>query len=180
MAKRREQPRSRWAALRDLLLISLAVGSLVWAGAVTDAFENFHDALRGRFPGADDEILVAFLLSAVGLAVFAGRQWFAGRREAAERAGAEGRFQALVEKLPGVIYTWDPRRPIGTAVTPYVSPQIEQILGFTVKEWMSDPQLWIRQIHPDDRERVIEASERSDRSGNPLTIEYRHMKKGGE
>ena len=180
MANRREQPRGRWAALRDLLLISLAVLVLVSAGAVTDAFEAFHDAIRQRFPGADDEILVALLLSTIGLAVFAGRQWFAGRREAAARREAEGRFQALVEKLPGVIYTWDPRRPIGTAVTPYVSPQVEQVLGFTVAEWMSDPQLWIRQIHPDDRERVIEASERSDRSGEAFAVEYRHTKKNGE
>jgi len=180
MSKRREQPRGRWAALRDLLLISLAVVALVWAGAVTNGYEAFHDAIRQRFRGTDDEILGALLLTAAGLAVFAARQWYAGRRESTARRAAEGRFRALVEKLPGVIYTWDPRRPLGAAVTPYVSPQIEQVLGFTVDEWMSDPQLWIRQIHPDDRDRVIEASERSDRSGQPLAIEYRHVKKDGK
>src|SRR3990172_3958424 len=180
MSKRREQPRGRWAALRDLLLISLAVVALVWAGAVPDAYEAFKDAIRQRFRGTDDEILGALLLTAAGLAVFAARQWYAGRRESTARRAAEGRFRALVEKLPGVIYTWDPRRPLGAAVTPYVSPQIEQVLGFTVDEWMSDPQLWIRQIHPDDRDRVIEASERSDRSGQPLAIEYRNVKKDGK
>jgi len=81
--------------------------------------------------------------------------------------------------MPAVLYTWDPRERAGTLGTPYVSPQVEQVLGFTVEEWSSDPELWIRQIHPDDRERVLEASERADQTGEPFSAEYRHLKKDG-
>ena len=35
----------------------------------------------------------------------------------------------------------------------YVSPQIESLLGFSQKEWLEDPILWYRQLHPDDRVR---------------------------
>jgi len=88
-------------------------------------------------------------------------------------------FRDLVERIPAVTYTWDPRRPAGTAAPPYVSPQVEQILGFTVKDWSRDPELWIRQVHPEDRDRVLAASARADRTGEPLSIEYRHRKKDG-
>jgi PAS domain S-box-containing protein len=58
-------------------------------------------------------------------------------------------------------------------------PQVEQILGFTAEEWIADPTLWIDRIHHEDRERVLEASDRADRTGEPLALEYRHMKKDG-
>ena len=34
----------------------------------------------------------------------------------------------------------------------YVSPQVEEILGFTPDEWIADPIAWARQFHPDDRD----------------------------
>jgi PAS domain S-box-containing protein len=63
--------------------------------------------------------------------------------------------------------------------TPYVSPQIERILGFTAQEWTDDPALWIRRVHDEDRDRVLAASDLADRTGEPLTIEYRHIRKDG-
>ena len=81
--------------------------------------------------------------------------------------------------MPAVSYTWDPREPAGTLPPPYVSPQVEGILGFSSEEWKADPQLWIRQIHRDDRDRVLAASARADRTGEPFSIEYRHFKKDG-
>ena len=60
-----------------------------------------------------------------------------------------------------------------------MSPQIEQILGFTSQEWTEDPALWIRRVHDEDRERVLAASDEADRTGEPLVIEYRHVRKDG-
>jgi diguanylate cyclase (GGDEF)-like protein/PAS domain S-box-containing protein len=42
----------------------------------------------------------------------------------------------------------------------YVSPQIEAILGFTPLEWCSDPDLWAKRLHPEDRERVLSTESR--------------------
>ena len=67
----------------------------------------------------------------------------------------------------------------GTAAVPYVSPQIETILGYTPEEWTSDPMLWIDHLHPDDRERVRAESDRSDRTGEPFSMEYRTFAKDG-
>jgi PAS domain S-box-containing protein len=166
-------------ALRDLLLISLAVSVLLWLGATTSGFDDAYDWLRGRYRGYVGEILVGLVLVSVGLALFSFLQWRSARRETAGRERAETRFRALVENMPAVTYTADPREPAGTMAALYVSPQVESILGFTVEQWRAAPSLWIERIHPDDRDRVVEAIARSGRSGEPLGIEYRHVKPDG-
>jgi len=70
-------------------------------------------------------------------------------REAEEaRALAEQRYRSLVEQIPAVVYSDDGE------VTTYVNPQIEQILGVTPQAYRADPDMWLRMVHPEDRERV--------------------------
>jgi PAS domain S-box-containing protein len=173
------RPRRGRVALRDLLLISLALAGLLWLGAATDAYHGTVEWLVDHFRSASDEILVGLILASVGLALFSFLQWRTAEREADARELAEMRFRALVENMPAVTYTWDPREPAGTIPPPYVSPQVEAILGFSAERWGADPKLWIEQIHPEDRARVLEASDRADRSGEPFRIEYRHVKPDG-
>ena len=64
----------------------------------------------------------------------------------------------------------------------YVSPQVEEILGFTPAEWVSDPGLWARRLHPDDRERVLAEEEdiHSYTPGQVYESEYRLLTRSGE
>lgn len=62
------------------------------------------------------------------------------------------RYRLLVERVPAVVYIAEPGAS-GRWV--YVSPQSKVMLGFSAEEWMNDPDLWLRQIHPDDREEVL-------------------------
>jgi PAS domain S-box-containing protein len=179
MRERRGRPSGRSAALRDLLWILLAVLALVVLGSATKVFEPFYRWVDDRQQGQVDETVGALVLLAVGLSLFAIVQARSSRRETNARYRAESRFRALVERMPAVISTWDPRPKAGTAATTYVSPQVEQILGFTAEEWTAVPTLWIDQIHDEDRERVLGASDRANRTGEPLAIEYRHVKKDG-
>jgi PAS domain S-box-containing protein len=179
MDERPGGPSGRSAALRDLLWILLAVLLLIVLGSATGLFEPFYGWVGERLRGQVGEAVGALVLLAAGLSLFALVQGRSNRRESSARHQAESRYRALVEKMPAVIYTWDPRSPAGTMATPYVSPQIEQILGFTAQEWTEDPALWIRRVHDEDRERVLAASDLADRTGKPLTIEYRHIRKDG-
>ncbi|MGH2699562.1 MAG: putative bifunctional diguanylate cyclase/phosphodiesterase [Actinomycetota bacterium] len=62
----------------------------------------------------------------------------------------------------------------------YVSPQIEQLLGYTTEEWLKDPALWWKRIHPDDRDQVL-ADEDSVVTGatHPEAVQYRMVTKEG-
>jgi diguanylate cyclase (GGDEF)-like protein/PAS domain S-box-containing protein len=60
---------------------------------------------------------------------------------------------ALLGRVPAILYIADPGE---RGAWHYVSPQIEAILGFTPGEWCADPGLWAAQLHPEDRNAVIE------------------------
>ncbi|HUE16092.1 MAG TPA: response regulator, partial [Planctomycetaceae bacterium] len=61
----------------------------------------------------------------------------------------------------------------------YVSPQIEVMLGFTQEEWLGDPFLWYRQLHPDDRQRWGVEFARTCASGVSFRSEYRFISRDG-
>ena len=88
---------------------------------------------------------------------------------------SETRYRQLVERLPAITYV------VSSAPheTQYVSPQIEQILGFTPKEWIADPGIWQRQIHPEDLERVLAEDEASMAAGSDFVCEYRIFARDG-
>ena len=89
---------------------------------------------------------------------------------------AEAKYRTLVERLPVVIYTAE----LGiNGVWSYVSPQIEDLLGFTAEEWMADPGLWHRQIHPDDRDQQQTLEEQAYQRNGPLLTEYRIFDREG-
>jgi PAS domain S-box-containing protein len=180
MTGTRSQRRRGPTALRDLLIISLVVLGVLWAGAASNAFEGIHRWLERSRRGQSDEILFAVVLGAIGLAVFAVRLWRSGRREEHARGAAEMRFQALVEKMPAVVYRWDPRGDHRETSDDYVSPQVRSILGSPEDRWRGDPRSRLDRVHPEDRERVLAALERVARRGDPVTIEYRHRKPDGD
>jgi PAS domain S-box-containing protein len=176
----RDTARSRRTrGLWDLVVILLAVFALLWVAAATDVLENGLDWLHNRASSSEDELFLGLLLAATGFAVFAARRLAAAHREHVAREDAETRYRRLIEQLPAVVYTWDPRSRPGTSPTPYVSPQVEHILGLSAEQLRADPQMWLRRIHPDDRAMVVAASARAQRDGEPLAIEYRHVKDDG-
>ena len=100
-------------------------------------------------------------------------------RKAAERAvvQAEGRYRNLVEHLPAVVYI-DEIDELATAH--YVSPQYERLTGYSPAHRLATPDLWVKMLHPEDRERVLAESDRTNESGEPFDIEYRIVRADGE
>jgi len=60
--------------------------------------------------------------------------------------------------------------PDEAATAVYVSPQIEELIGFSVEEWMADPDLWPRVLHPDDRARALAENVRHNETGEPFEL----------
>lgn len=88
----------------------------------------------------------------------------------------EAKYRALVEQLPAVVFMAYLDRGEGEA---YVSPQIEAALGFSQAEWLEDPVLWYRQIHPDDKNRWSAEAAQMFVSGAPLRSAYRVVARDG-
>jgi PAS domain S-box-containing protein len=102
----------------------------------------------------------------------------AGHSTAAETQlpNPQVQYRSLVEQLPAVVFMAYMDRGVGEA---YVSPQIEASLGFSQAEWLEDPVLWYRQIHPDDKDRWSAEAAEMFLSGKPLRSAYRVMARNG-
>jgi len=81
-----------------------------------------------------------------------------------------------MKKTPVVIYTSSLNGPSNKAC---ISPQIEELLGLSPSEWLADPCLWLKQIHPDDRIRVLEELARCEVTAKYFISEYRMLTKDG-
>jgi diguanylate cyclase (GGDEF)-like protein/PAS domain S-box-containing protein len=88
----------------------------------------------------------------------------------------ERRYRTLVEQLPLVVYV-DALDEGSSNI--FTSEQIEPLLGYTVGEWRDDSDLFVRTLHPDDRDRVLAAHARTHRTHEPLSLEYRLVARDG-
>jgi two-component system, LuxR family, sensor kinase FixL len=87
---------------------------------------------------------------------------------------AEARYRTLVEQIPAITYTASIKKDRQWL---YVSPQVEEMLGFRQDEWVESSNLWVEQIHPEDCERVLLQIQQSIENENPFSIEYRIQRK---
>src|SRR5215212_8637931 len=89
---------------------------------------------------------------------------------------AEVKYQALVEQIAAVVFL-DKADEEQTGL--YMSPRIEELTGYTLDEWRSDPEIWIKSIHPDDVERVKKEDKKSTHGGSRFLEEYRLVRRDG-
>jgi two-component system, cell cycle sensor histidine kinase and response regulator CckA len=89
---------------------------------------------------------------------------------------AQKRYRDLVESVPGVVYIAEPGE---RGRWRYVSPQIEDMLGYSPEEWTADPTMWFQRIHPQDRERVMEAEGNLISTSDSDQPEYRMIARDG-
>jgi PAS domain S-box-containing protein len=93
-----------------------------------------------------------------------------------ELEASRKRQAAIIESLPILLYMEsrdaDPRRPN------FVSGDLKAMTGFAFEEVESEPDLWQRRIHPEDRDRVLAAIQDRHATGR-LSIEYRWMHADG-
>ena len=85
-------------------------------------------------------------------------------------------YEALVEQIPAVVYV-DADDEASSAL--YMSPQVEEMLGYTREEWLADPDLWMELLHHEDRERTLAEANRARITGELFDAEYRLVSRDG-
>jgi diguanylate cyclase (GGDEF)-like protein/PAS domain S-box-containing protein len=98
-----------------------------------------------------------------------------GRAEERLRA-AEAKYRTLVEQLPLVTYI---DALTASATSLYASPQVETLLGYTVDEWLGDPEFFPKILHPDDHERVLALVDHCNNTGELFRADYRLITRDG-
>ena len=102
----------------------------------------------------------------------------------AQLYAVEAKYCALVEQAPTITYISPLNSP---SIKLDISPQIETLLGYSVAEWKADPELWLKLVHPDDRDRVLVESAALTFTdgedipwGQPIVSEYRAIARNGK
>jgi PAS domain S-box-containing protein len=98
------------------------------------------------------------------------------KRSQADVRSSEARYRALVERIPAVVYEMGPDDERRTV---YVSPHVEDVLGYTRAEWLDQPDIWIELLHADDREIALARHDLHSETGEPWDLEYRLIANDG-
>jgi PAS domain S-box-containing protein len=149
--------------IRSLILVPVAVGGMWWG------YMGFDDCERERvWPQVEVDLLRAA----------AGTLTAAIVRESAEASlrETEERYRALAEQLPAVTY----REALRYASQDfYISPRVQEVFGYAPEEWTWGEDFWSSRLHPEDRERVLEIDEQTNRTHEPYVAEYRFRRADG-
>jgi two-component system cell cycle sensor histidine kinase/response regulator CckA len=88
---------------------------------------------------------------------------------------AEWLFRELVENLPMVTYV-DLPGPVSRTL--YVSPQIEEMLGYPAQAWLDDHDLLFKVLHPDDHDRML-VERRGRKEDDDTSLVFRVVSRAG-
>ena len=87
----------------------------------------------------------------------------------------EHHFRSFIENLPVLFYVVNSHPPY----TPlYVSPAFSSF-GYPLDDWTKDPDIWLRVIHPEDRDWVFNQTKMSTQSGEDVDYEWRLVDASG-
>jgi PAS domain S-box-containing protein len=91
----------------------------------------------------------------------------------------EARYRTLVEQIPAVTFIETPGAPPDETWFTYLSPQAEEVFGFTSEELRANPRHLGELVHPEDRERVHAANAHAEETGENFNEEFRIVRPDG-
>lgn len=87
----------------------------------------------------------------------------------------DDKYRGFIENMPGMFYAVQPFAPYSPI---YISRSFE-MLGYTLDEWYESADMWVKIIHPDDRERILSETKAAMEAGKETDYEYRVCAKEG-
>ncbi|HEX8148760.1 MAG TPA: PAS domain S-box protein [Pyrinomonadaceae bacterium] len=94
-------------------------------------------------------------------------------------AHERGRLKNLVANVPGIVWEAWGEPDEGSQRIDFVSEHVEQMLGYTVEEWLATPNFWLSIVHPEDRDRAAAEARAIFESGRGGTSQFRWVARDG-
>ncbi|MEJ2251197.1 MAG: PAS domain S-box protein [Candidatus Lokiarchaeota archaeon] len=97
-------------------------------------------------------------------------------KDVTEEKKIEERFKYLVSSNPAIIYT---SKVSDDYAATFISENVKELMGYTPKDFIDNPNFWLDHIHPEDKERVLSQLSELYKKGYH-THEYRFKFEDGE
>lgn len=94
----------------------------------------------------------------------------------ADDVGVDLSYREFVERVQAVLYV---DRSDSSSSASYVSPQTDSMFGYSRGEWLEDPDLWVKILHPGRIGAASWPRDRARRDGGPFDAEYRLLARDG-
>lgn len=85
-------------------------------------------------------------------------------------------YRMLLEKLPAVVFV---DKINERQTSQFISPQIQNLLGYTAAEWAAAENIWADSLHPEDKARILAEDARTNQTGEAFRAEYRLRHRDG-
>jgi PAS domain S-box-containing protein len=170
-----------------LLLGAVLVCLLATFTQIARAFSDSNPQIpasqqyRSQIAGAVTFMLVETLLIAF-LLISRARQ----RRAEAEREhfaqiaeSEQRRLDEFLSNVPGLVWESRVGRDGVSRKEHFVSRHVQKMLGYTVKEWMSEPRFWLKIIPEEEREQTLRLNDAIFASGSDGVVQHRWKTKDG-
>jgi PAS domain S-box-containing protein len=89
---------------------------------------------------------------------------------------SQARFKSLIDTIDGIVWEYD----LETMTSTFISKKIENLLGYSVEDFLEIPGFWEDHIHPEDREFAIALSAKENKNYTNHDYEYRMITKNGK
>jgi PAS domain S-box-containing protein len=93
-----------------------------------------------------------------------------------EKIQSEERFRQLAENISEVFWL----RDIRTGKILYISPKYEEVYGVSCQDLYNDPSNFLKSLHPDDKDRIVQAVREMSVNQQTYDLEYRIIRPNGE
>lgn len=101
------------------------------------------------------------------------------KRAEEELVQARERYRSLVEQIPAITFIVEPTGNPDDVRFSYLSPQLEDLVGYRAEEVIADPRLFVARLHPEDRAQILERINAVGRTGEPFEAEFRVLTPSG-
>jgi len=89
---------------------------------------------------------------------------------------SQARFKSLIDTIDGIVWEYD----LETKTCTFISKKIENLLGYSVEDFLEIPDFWEDHIHPEDREYAVALSAKVNKNHTNHDYEYRMITKNGK
>jgi PAS domain S-box-containing protein len=89
------------------------------------------------------------------------------------------RLRQILATVPGVVWEAWGQPDIASQQIDFVSDYAEELLGYSVEEWLGTPNFWLTIVHPDDKERAAREAAEIFAGAQGGMSEFRWLAKDG-